>query len=216
MEERPACIRKTLTPTPISTDCRSSTHSKCLSYQLTTLNEIVIARNTLVVLCGPAGSGKSTWASKHFLPTQIVSSDECRALVSDDPTNQTVSTHAFDLMYFIIEKRLMFGRLTVADATNLKRVHRKALIRIANRLHFNTAAIVFNVPIELCLERNAARQRKVPQEAIIEQYALLEKSLRTIEREGFNHVHELNEDTRQNTAVRIGRFVSRQSPRQGP
>ncbi|MEK6323792.1 MAG: AAA family ATPase [Acidobacteriota bacterium] len=178
------------------------------------MNEIVIPRNTLIILCGPAGSGKSTWAAKHFLPTQVVSSDECRALVVDDPANQSVSQDAFDLMYFIIEKRLLLGRLTVADATNLKREHRRALIRIAKRFHYNTAAIVFNVPIEVCLERNAARERQVPQEALMNQYALLEMTLRTIENEGFNFVHVLDGESQSSVPVRIGRYVSRRPPRQ--
>ncbi|MFY9554409.1 MAG: AAA family ATPase [Blastocatellia bacterium] len=169
------------------------------------MNDIVIPRNTLIVLCGPAGSGKSTWAAKHFVRTQVVSSDECRALVGDDPADQSVTQQAFDLLYFIIEKRLMIGRLTVADATNLKREHRRALLRIARRFRFNAAAIVFNVPIEVCLSRNTSRDRKVPQEALIEQYSLLERTLRTIEKEGFNYVRVLNEKTQSNLAVRFGR-----------
>jgi protein phosphatase len=75
------------------------------------LKEIILPRNTLVLLCGPAGCGKSTFAARHFLPTQIVSSDECRALVSDDPVNQAVSGHAFDLMHFIVDYRLVVGRV---------------------------------------------------------------------------------------------------------
>lgn len=169
-----------------------------------------------MVLCGPAGSGKSTWAAKRFLPKQVVSSDECRALVFDDPANQSVSGHAFDLMHFIIEKRLMLGRLTVADATNLRREHRRTLIRIAKGFHFNTAAIVFNVPIETCLARNAARSRKVPRDALINQYALLERTLRTIEKEGLNYVHVLDEDSQSNVTVRIGRYVSRRSRQPAP
>jgi protein phosphatase len=177
------------------------------------LTEILIPRNTLVVLCGPAGCGKSTWAAKHFSPPQVISSDECRAMVFDDPANQSVSRHAFDLMYFIIEKRLMLGRLTVADATNLEREHRRTLIRIAKRFHYNTASVVFSVPIEICLERNAGRDRKVPQEALMNQRALLERTLRTIETEGFDYVHVLNEVTESNVSVRIGRYVSRRPPR---
>ena len=183
---------------------------------LISLNEIIIPRNSLVVLCGPAGSGKSTWAVKHFLPTQVISSDECRALVSDDPANQSVSAHAFDLMHFILEKRLALRRLTVADATNLKREHRRTLIQIALRFHFNTVAIVFDVPVETCLSRNSGRQRKVPQDALLNQRALLEETLNTIDTEGFNKVYRLNEDTQSITAVRIGRNLSRPPPRPAP
>lgn len=180
------------------------------------MNEIVIPRNTLIVLCGPAGCGKSTWAANHFLPTQVVSSDQCRAMIVDDPADQSVTQHAFDLMYFIIEKRLMLGRLAVADATNLRREHRTGLIRIAKRFQFNTAAIVFDVPIETCLARNAARKRKVPEEALMNQYALLEGTLRTIENEAFNEIHVLDEVTQSNIEVRTGRYVSRRLQRPAP
>jgi protein phosphatase len=180
------------------------------------LDEILIPRNSLLVLCGPAGSGKSTWASKYFSPTQVVSSDECRALVFDDPANQSVSAHAFDLLHFIIEKRLALGRTTVADATNLKREHRRTLIQIARRFRFNVVAIVFDVPVEACLSRNSARRRKIPQDALLNQHTLLEKTLRTIDKEGFNKVYRLNEDTQSVTAARIGRNVSRRLPRPAP
>jgi predicted kinase len=176
------------------------------------LNEILIPRNTLIVLCGPAGCGKSIWAARHFLSAQVVSSDECRAMIFDDPADQFVNQHAFDLMHFIIEKRLMLGRLTVADATNLRREHRTTLIRIAKRFHFNTAAIVFNVPIETCLARNAARKRTVPAAALMNQYALRERTLQTIETEGFNYVHVLDEAAQSDGKLRIGRYVSRRRP----
>jgi protein phosphatase len=175
----------------------------------TALNDITIPRNTLVVLCGPAGCGKSTWAAKHFSPTQVVSSDECRALVFDDPANQSASVHAFDLMYFIIKKRLTLGRLTVADATNLRRAHRYALIQIAKGLYFKTAAIAFNIPIETCLARNADRKRQIPQGALMNQYALLERTLRTIEKEGFDYLHLLGESAQSKTQVKVGSAISR-------
>ncbi len=180
------------------------------------MNEIIIPRNSLIVLCGPAGSGKSTWAATRFSPTQVVSSDECRALVSDDPANQSVSGHAFELMHFIIEKRLELGRLTVADATNLRCEHRRTLIQIARRFHFNIVVIVFDASAETCLSRNAARRRKVPQDALMNQHALLENTLKTIDREGFNRVFRLDEDSQSNTPVRIGRYVSRRPPRAAP
>jgi protein phosphatase len=175
------------------------------------LNEIAIPRNTLVVLSGPAGSGKSTWASNHFLPTQIVSSDECRALIVDDPANQIVSAQAFDLFHFIIEQRLMLGRLTVADATNLKPEHRRTLLGIAKRNRFNSAAILFDVPIEICVERNSTRKRRVPQQALLMQRELFETTLLTIGKEKFDYVRVLDATTQSNVSVRIGRYVSPRS-----
>ncbi|HEX8088625.1 MAG TPA: AAA family ATPase [Blastocatellia bacterium] len=177
------------------------------------MDTIIIPRNTLVVLCGPAGCGKSTFAAKHFLPTQVVSSDNCRALISDDPTDQRVSGHAFDLMHFIIEKRLYLGRLTVADATNLRREDRKAMTRIARWHRFNRAANVFNVPLELCLARNRARDRVVPEEALMAQYDLLVRTLRTIDREGYNYIYVLDELAQSNVTVEVGRPINRRPAR---
>jgi len=161
------------------------------------------------MLCGPAGCGKSTFAANHFLPTQIVSSDQCRALVSDDPANQGVSGHAFDLMYFIIEKRLMLGRLTVSDATHLKREDRKPAIKIARYFGFNAAAIVFNIPLEVCLARNRARARVVPEDALRAQYDLFVNTLRTIKREGFDYVYVLDEIAQSEASVKTARYVNR-------
>lgn len=161
------------------------------------------------MLCGPAGCGKSTFAAKHFSPTQIVSSDQCRALVSDDATNQGVSGHAFDLMYFIMEKRLGLRRLTVADATHLKREDRKPVIKIARRFGFSAAAIVFKIPLELCLTRNLARERVVPEDALRAQYDLLINTMRTIRREGFDYVYALDEIAQSEATVRVAPRVNR-------
>ena len=165
---------------------------------------IKIPRNTLVVLCGPAGCGKSTFAAEHFLPTQTVSSDECRAHVSDDPANQAVSRHAFDLMYFMIEKRLLVGRLTVADATNLQREDRKILIKIAHSFDFNAAAIVFDIPLEVCLARNAARARRIPEDALRRQYELLEAALQTVDCERFDYVYLLDLQGQDRAEIKTG------------
>jgi protein phosphatase len=80
---------------------------------------ITIPELALVVLIGPSGAGKSSFARKHFLPTETLSSDECRGLVSDDENNQAATTDAFDVLHFIASKRLAAGRLTVVDATNV-------------------------------------------------------------------------------------------------
>jgi predicted kinase len=174
------------------------------------LESILIPRNTLVVLCGPAACGKSTFAAAHFLPTQVVSSDECRALVSDDAANQGVSHHAFDLMHFIIEKRLGLGRLTVCDATNLRREHRKVLLKMARAAGFNAAAVVFDLRLETCLARNAARSRVVPQDALEKQFEMLEETRRAIKREGFDFLFFLTESDQDGVAVKVGRALRRE------
>ena len=161
------------------------------------------------MLCGPAGCGKSTFAARHFWRTQTVSSDECRALVCDDATDQGVTPYAFDLMHFIIETRLRLGRLTVADATHLKAADRKPLIKLARRFRFNTAAIIFNVALATCLQRNAARARVVPEAALQAQYGLLKLTLMSVEREGFDYITVLDETAQATVGVKITRWLSR-------
>ena len=87
------------------------------------MNRITIPELSLVVLVGPSGCGKSTFARKHFKPTEVLSSDFCRALVSDDENNQAATRDAFEVLHFIAAKRLAAGKLTVIDATNVHSEH---------------------------------------------------------------------------------------------
>ena len=93
--------------------------------------EITVPELSLVVLVGASGSGKSTFARKHFKPTEILASDECRALISDDENNQTITPEAFELLYYIAAKRLALGKLVVVDATNVQQRDRRGLLRLA-------------------------------------------------------------------------------------
>src|ERR1700675_1927705 len=97
--------------------------------------QIKIPNLSLVVLVGPSGSGKSTFAKKHFLPTEVLSSDTCRGLVSDEENNQAATKDAFELLHFIASKRLALGRLTVIDATNVQPESRKPLVALARKYH---------------------------------------------------------------------------------
>ena len=81
---------------------------------------IPIPDMSLVVLIGVSGSGKSTFARKHFKPTAVLSSDYFRGLVADDETDQSATTDAFDVLHYVLGKRLAAGRLTVVDATNVQ------------------------------------------------------------------------------------------------
>jgi protein phosphatase len=164
---------------------------------------IVLPRNSLVVLVGPAGCGKSTFAARYFRPTQVVSSDQCRALVSDDPSNQQVSNHAFELMHLLIEKRLLIGRLTVCDATNLEPAARRPLMRLARRFGFSAIAIVFDLDLDTCMRRNSGRRRVVPEEALRNQHKMLEKAMASLLREGFDQVIVLKQSELHDLVVKV-------------
>ncbi|RKE19117.1 polynucleotide kinase-phosphatase [Streptomyces sp. TLI_171] len=147
---------------------------------------------SLVVLIGSTGAGKSSFARKHFKPTEVVSSDSCRGLVADDENDQSASADAFDLLHYIVGKRLAAGRLTVVDATNVQDHARRALVAIAREHHVLPIAIVLDVPAEVCAERNRARpDRQLPAHVIPRHQRDLRRSLRGLEREGFRKVHVL-------------------------
>ncbi|WP_033216985.1 polynucleotide kinase-phosphatase [Kitasatospora phosalacinea] len=147
---------------------------------------------SLVVLIGSTGSGKSSFARKHFKPTEVVSSDFCRGLVADDENDQAASADAFDVLHYIVGKRLAAGRLTVVDATNVQDHARRALVAIAREHHVLPIAIVLDVPAEVCAERNRRRpDRQLPAHVIPRHQRDLRRSLRGLEREGFRKVHVL-------------------------
>ena len=145
---------------------------------------------SLVVLIGPSGSGKSTFAEKHFLGTEILSSDYCRGLVSDDENCQEATNDAFEVLHFITGKRLAAGKLTVIDATNVQEEARKPLVKLARQYHCLPVAIVFNLPEKLCQERNEHRPDRDFGRHVIRQHRMqMRRSLRHLRREGFRHIH---------------------------
>ncbi|MER5354270.1 polynucleotide kinase-phosphatase [Kitasatospora sp. NPDC002551] len=153
---------------------------------------LLVTDVSLVVLIGTSGAGKSSFARKHFLPTQVVSSDFCRGLVADDENDQSASAEAFDVLHYIVGKRLAAGRLTVVDATNVQPEGRRQLVRIAREHDVLPIAIVLDVPPGVCAERNRSRpDRRLPAHVVPRQHRELRRSLRGLEREGFRKVHVL-------------------------
>src|SRR5437762_4818866 len=154
--------------------------------------KISIPNLSLVVLIGPSGSGKSTFARKHFLPTEVLSSDACRGMVSDDENCQAVTKEAFDVLHFIAAKRLALGRLTVVDATNVQPEARAPLVALARKFHCLPVAVVLNLPEGLCQDRNRLRaERTFGPHVVRQQQSQLRRSLRGLGREGFRHVFVL-------------------------
>ena len=164
--------------------------------------KISIPKLSLVVLIGPSGSGKSTFARAHFLPSEVLSSDYFRGLVSDDENDQAATTDAFDVLHYVAAKRLDRGRLTVVDATNVQPEARAPLVALARKYHCLPVAIVLNLPEELCHERNQSRSdRTFGPHVIRQQKSQMRRALKGLKREGFRHVIVLNEIQQVDAAV---------------
>jgi len=154
--------------------------------------ELKIPELSLVTLIGISGSGKSTFARKHFKETEVLSSDRCRAIVSDDENNQAATEDAFELLHYIAGKRLKNGLLTVVDATNVQTESRASIIRLAREYHCIPVAIVLDIPERICEDRNDLRpDRSFGRHVIAQQRSQLKRSLKKLKDEGFRHIHVL-------------------------
>lgn len=155
--------------------------------------KIQVPRRTLLVLCGPAGCGKSTFAAQRFAATTIVSSDHCRELICDDATNQQVNRDTFDLFYYIIRKRMYLGRFTVADSTALHAEARRQLRELALHYGYYTCLLIFDIPAAICLQRDGQRERRVGEAVIAYHAGLLKQAIVDAPKEGWQQVHILKE-----------------------
>ena len=151
---------------------------------------LAIPGDALVVLIGPSGAGKTTFAGRHFSRTEVVSSDVCRALVSGDENDIAVTPAAFRVLHAIARERLKLGRLVVVDATSVRPASRKPLIALARKHRRPSVAIAFDLPLELCLEHNRGRAgRIVPDAVIFRQHDQMVRSQPSLHTEGFDRVY---------------------------
>ncbi|WP_379548287.1 polynucleotide kinase-phosphatase [Qipengyuania sp. DSG2-2] len=172
---------------------------------MTETKEISIPEFALVLLIGASGTGKSTFAAKHFLPTEVVSSDKARGWVGDDETDQSVTGDAFDIVKAIIEKRLKNRKLTVVDATNVQPAARKSMVALARKWHALPVGIVFKLPENLAIERNKERpDRQFGPGPVKRQMIDLKRSFRNMKREGIRATHVLS-SVEEIDAVKISR-----------
>ncbi len=156
--------------------------------------EISVPAMSLVVLVGITGSGKSSFAAKHFAPTQVLSSDTFRGLVADDETDQSATPDAFDALHHLARIRLRRGLFTVVDATNVQPEARKALVQLAKSCDVLVDAIVLDVAESVALARNATRpDRDFGPHVVRRQARELRAALKRLDREGFRRVHVLRD-----------------------
>lgn len=164
---------------------------------------IRVLRPSVIVLCGPAACGKSTFAVRHFRSTHIISSDICRQLVCDDETDQRYQSQTFALINFLIGQRLSINRLCVVDSTAVTQGARKSLLDLGRKYRVRTELFLFDVSLEKCLERDNARSRSVGARVIEEQYRLFQQARETVRSEGFDEIVELHEEDLQSVRFEI-------------
>ena len=150
---------------------------------------IRIPAAALVLLIGASGSGKSTFASRHFDADAVVSSDRLRGLLAGDEADQQATEAAFGRLHAWLDTRLAAGALAVVDATNVEWMRRSELVSFARHHGRPAIALALDVPLELCLARNASRQRTVRAAIVRRQHDELHESLDRLDLEGFCAVH---------------------------
>ena len=156
---------------------------------------ITIPELSLVLLIGASSAGKSTFARRHFKPTEILSSDFCRGLVSDNENDMNATEAAFDVLRYIAVKRLTARRLVVVDATNLKPEDRKPFVDLAREYHVLSVAIVLEPPQKVCTARNQVRpDRHLPRSVIRQHIQQLRRSVRRLGKEGFRYIYHLRSE----------------------
>ncbi|MDR0848603.1 MAG: polynucleotide kinase-phosphatase, partial [Propionibacteriaceae bacterium] len=170
---------------------RDATDTMSVDGSHLTEHDLAIPELSLVLLVGASGSGKSTFAAQAFAPFEVVSSDYCRGVVSNDPTDQNATADAFALLHEIVATRLRRGLLTVVDATNVQPSARKSLIALAKDHDVLPVAIVLDIDEKTCIERNKARNTSFGESVVHKQVTQLRQSLKGLGREGLRHIHIL-------------------------
>jgi alkanesulfonate monooxygenase SsuD/methylene tetrahydromethanopterin reductase-like flavin-dependent oxidoreductase (luciferase family)/predicted kinase len=147
----------------------------------------------LVVLIGPAGSGKSVWAAERYRPQEVVSSDRLRAVVGSGEHDLDASDDAFALLDHIVAARLRRGLMTVIDTLGLEPARRRGYLELARASRLAAVAVLFRTDPAECRRRNRARGQAVPAAALDGQLRRMRAAVTEVAAEGWDLV--LDADT---------------------
>jgi protein phosphatase len=148
---------------------------------------MTIADPSLVLLVGPSGGGKSTFARRSFPARSVLASDELRGMLADDPSDQGASAEAFQVLTVLVNGRLRRRLLTVVDATNLRAESRRRWRSLARRYELPSVAVCFDLPVQEYIAFNLARpERQVEEEVVRQQAERMRRAMVDIVNEDFD------------------------------
>lgn len=144
----------------------------------------------LIMMIGPAASGKSTWAQRLKAETDeefiILSSDAIRKEIYGDEAIQKDPKKIFDLLHARARYYLLKGNNVIYDATNLLFKNRMAFLNYIKDIDCEKTAYIVVVPYEVCVGQNMTRERQVPESVIYRHFTQIQLPFKE---EGWDHIY---------------------------
>lgn len=143
--------------------------------------------NSLIICIGAPASGKSTWATKFCAENEYVylNADSFRGILGKDDSDQSVNKEVFEHLEIFVEYLIKTRQNCCIDNMNTTRLNRCLWLESAKEGGFDAKAVVFQTPQEVCVARNGARARKVPDFVIDRFFKRFEQPTRE---EGFDSI----------------------------
>jgi alkanesulfonate monooxygenase SsuD/methylene tetrahydromethanopterin reductase-like flavin-dependent oxidoreductase (luciferase family)/predicted kinase len=147
----------------------------------------------LVVLIGPAGAGKSTWAAERYRPPEVVSADHLRSVVGSGERDLEASADAFALLDQIVAARLRRGLTTVVDTLGQDPARRRGQRELARQAGLPAVVVLLSTSPAVCRQRNRARDQPVPVTVLDAQLRRMRSVIEEVAAEGWDVVVHADE-----------------------